>query len=116
MVFIAAWRKWELEVQELLGLRDTPGSGNQWYAPSDGMSPQNSRWRFMVDCKHTEHKSFILTRKLLEPWLQKAGEWGCRFLLPVRIQADPHDPKSKSLDLIVMTVDDFAELLAAANR
>lgn len=108
-----AWEVWERAVQAALGLTSTPGSGNQWHAPSDGRTPGHPAdvgrgW--MVDCKTTVRKSFSLPRQMLEQWEDKAALHGHRFLLPLRFLAA--DRTGRNRDYVVVPWDDFLELVA----
>jgi len=112
-----AWEQWEHEVQDALDLASTPGSGNQWHAPSDGRTvghPTDVGRGWMVDCKTTVQKSFSLTRKMLGQWEDKAAVHGHRFLLPLRFLAT--DRSGRTQDYAVLSWDDFLELNERAGR
>lgn len=101
------WEKFEREVQDILDLRSTPGSGNQWHDAGDGRSKPEDPYRLMVDCKHTEGKSYSLNGAALQAWFNQAGELGYRFALPVRLAGWAGRQK----DWVVVPMDDYAELV-----
>lgn len=111
------WERHEREVQELLGLSATPGSGNQWHSPSDGVDNthySSATFPLMVDCKCTVNKSYSVTREFMAKWREKAEMAGKRFALPIRFaEKDPRSHRHE--DYIVLTLDDFAELLELAK-
>lgn len=106
-----AWEQFEHEVQELLYLRSTPGSGNQWHDPSDGRSHPDDPYKLMVDCKFTEAKSFSLNGKVLQDWWNKATELGYHFALPVKLGGA--DGRIK--EWVAVPIDDYAELLESVR-
>jgi hypothetical protein len=112
---IPAWEHWEHDVQELLGLASTPASGARWQAVGDAVDtnhPSETFFPLMADCKHTVKRSYSITQKLWRSWQAIAAETGKRFILPVRIE--PGDGTRD--DLVVVGLNDFAELLELARR
>lgn len=101
------WEQFEHEVQKLLGLRSTPGSGNQWHDVSDGVSKVEDPYKLMVDCKFTESKTFRLDGKVLQDWWDKATELGYYFALPVRLDGS----SGRHKEWVVVHLDDYAELV-----
>lgn len=103
------WEQLEHEVQELLELRSTPGSGNQWHDPSDGRSRPGDLYKIMVDCKFTERTRYTLNGPYLQGWQDKAVGLGYHFALPVRL----HDNGQKPMDWVTIPFDDYVELVEA---
>lgn len=101
------WEQFEHEVQELLSLRSTPGSGNQWHDVSDGRSRPEDRYKLLVDCKYTERSAFNLAGPVLSQWWEKATGAGYYFALPVRLDGLAGSQK----DWVVIPMDDYAELV-----
>jgi hypothetical protein len=109
------WEQWEHDVQELLGLDPTPASGARWQAVGDAVDtnhPTETFFPLMADCKYTVNRSYSITHKLWSSWQDTAAEAGKRFILPVRIDPGGGAPD----DLVVMDINDFAELLELARR
>ncbi len=104
-----AWERFEREVQEVLDLRSTPGSGNQWHDASDGRSQPEDPYKLMVDCKHTEAKTYSLGAGFLQAWWDKALQFGYHFALPVCLDGSPRRPKN----WVTIPLDDYAELVDA---
>jgi len=101
------WEKFEHDVQDLLDLREIPGSGNQWHDPSDGASRPEDPYKIMVDCKFTEGKSYSFTADFLQQWWDKATELGFHFAMPVRLDGG----KGRQREWVAITLDDYAELV-----
>ena len=106
-----AWEKFEHEVQDLLDLRSTPGSGNQWNDPSDGRSRPEDPYKLMVDCKHTESRLYNLNGRMLQAWLEKATGLGFHFALPLRMAGMECSDRDKNW--VVIPLDDYVELTDA---
>lgn len=103
------WERFEHEVQRLLDLRSTPGSGNQWHDPSDGRTRPGNPYKLMVDCKFTENKSYSLNGKMLQAWWDKSTELGYHFALPVRLGGS----EGRIKEWVTVPLDDYAELVDA---
>lgn len=101
------WEQFEQQVQKLLDLRSTPGSGNQWHDVGDGVSRPEDPYKLIVDCKFTESKSYSLNAGVLQKWWDKATGLGYYFALPVRL--DGHEDRIK--EWVTVPLDDYAELL-----
>lgn len=106
-----AWEQFEHKVQELLDLRSTPGSGNQWHAIGDGVSKAEDPYKLIVDCKYTDRKSFSVSGDTLQPWLDKAGLLGYHFALPVHLEGSG----GKAKDWVTVPLDDYVELVEYAR-
>lgn len=106
------WEQFERSVQELLGLRAIPGSGNQWHDISDGVSRPSDPYKVMVDCKFTERSSYSLNGPLLQRWWDRATELGFHFALPVRLDGVGGRPK----EWVTIPLDDYAELVDIARK
>lgn len=106
-----AWEQFERRVQELLDLRSTPGSGNQWHDIGDGVSKPDDAYKLIVDCKYTDRKSFSVSGDTLQPWLDKAGLLGYHFALPVRLEG----MKGTAKNWVTVPLDDYVELVDAAR-
>ncbi|AEQ21073.1 conserved hypothetical protein [Rhodococcus phage E3] len=107
------WERHEREIQELLGLRATIASGNQWHDPSDGVTPghySDSTFPLMVDCKCTTQKSFSLSRTFFADWRKKAEMAGKRFLMPVRFEYKDGRIERRE-DYVILALDDLVDLL-----
>lgn len=107
-----SWRVWELYLQSVLGLDDCIASGAKWYDQGDGVTREHyldSIFPMVIDAKYTEAKSFSITEKMIGQWLDKALDMDKRFLLPIRFG-------KSSLDLVVLSLEDFSELLADYRR
>jgi hypothetical protein len=102
----------EKYVVDLLGGRQTRGSGNQWQNPADG---RQSRYEhdlaFAWDCKSTYGKSIGVTRDMWRKIMEQASPE--TPLLPLRF----YDPASGTAnldpehDLVVLDFELFAEIL-----
>lgn len=103
-----AWEQFEHGVQELLDLRSTPGSGNQWYDVSDGRSRPEDPYKLMVDCKYTERSNFNLNGSVLNGWWDKATGAGFHFALPVHLGGTN---VGRQKQWVTITLDDYAELV-----
>lgn len=103
----------EEHLVEVLGGRKTKGSGNQWHNPMDGRhSSRTVNYAFAWDGKSTLGKSIGVTREMWGKAEDQAG--GERAALPLRFYDD--ERLRVGLDLVVISLDDFAELLDAARR
>lgn len=113
MSALRPWEQHERYIQSVLGLEATISSGSKFYDPGDAVDyNREAAFPLVADCKYTERKSFSVTRKALEQWEEKASEIGKRFIMPVRM-CPPH---SEPYDCVVLSLHDFAELLALARR
>jgi len=110
-----AWEKFEHDVQDLLNLRSTPGSGNQWHDVSDGRSRSEDPYKLMVDCKHTERSTYSLAQKTLAQWWDKAAILGYRVAIPVRFDGNHSyiEHRSAPKEWVTVSLDDYAELVDA---
>jgi len=102
------WELFERKVQEVMELRSTPGSGNQWHDVGDGRSVTVDPYKLIVDCKYTQKSSFSLSGKVLQDWWDKATGDGYHFALPVRLDGLS---RGNQKDWVVITLDDYAELV-----
>ena len=108
------WEQFEHDVQELLGLDSTVCSGNQWNDPGDAVDrrhPSEGGFRLMVDCKYTEKVSWSFHSKKVGEWFLKATEMGMRGVMAVRFMVE-----GRPNDYIILSFDDFAELLEKAEE
>lgn len=101
------WERFEKDVQRILGLRQTLGSGNQWHDVSDGVTHPDDPYKLMVDCKHTKGSSYILKVKMLQQWWEQATNLGYHFALPVRFEGNIGSRK----EWVTITLDDYEELV-----
>lgn len=111
-----SWATWERDVQQALALDPTPASGALWHAMGDAIDthhPEETFFPVIADAKFTERFSYSITQKLWHRWQVTAAEMGKRFILPVRIH-----PRGQhaATDLVVLSLDDFAELYALARK
>jgi len=107
------WEEWEAEANEILGTKPTIHSGNQWHDPSDGKSDYGDSFPLLVDAKYTTNASFSVSAKFMGQNVDRALEKGKRFILAIRLR-----PKGSLAprEYVVLGIDDFAELLAAAKQ
>lgn len=108
------WEKWEKDVQKALQLDSTINSGNTWADPGDGVSREHyteKKFPFIIDAKHTGHKTFSVVRKFMEVWRAKALDLGKVFILPIRFE----DEHGKS-DWVVLHFVDFLQLVEEAEN
>lgn len=95
-------------VVELLGGRQTRGSGNQWNNPTDGrMDPHERAVAFAWDCKSTRKRSMSIKRDDLDKLVEQAGAE--RPMMPVRFYDD--DRLRGFEDWVLVRLDDFAEVI-----
>lgn len=102
----------ENHLATMLGMRQSRGSGNQWRDPIDARHNRlDTEYAFAVDGKSTLAKSISITRATWDKAVEQAG--GERPMLGLRF----YDNASLKVhaDLIVCSLDDFAELLRAAQ-
>jgi hypothetical protein len=107
-----AWKRFETEVQQLLGLSSTVSSGNQFNDPGDGVNNlriDQHPFPLIVDCKYTERASMSLKRDDLKQWEERSAEMGKRFAMPIRFARSPMGLLVN--DYILLGLHDFAELL-----
>ena len=98
---------------DLPGARKTKGSGNQWHNPMDGRhNSLTQHYAFAWDGKSTLGKSIGVTLEMWDKARVQAG--GERPLLPLRFYAD--ERLRVRLDLVVLSAEDFAEILDAARK
>lgn len=108
------WERWEVECQDRLGLRSTVSSGSQFYDPSDGVDPRDhtdSDFLLMVDAKCTEAQSYRVQQRFMTQWVEKARQAGYRFALPVRMNNGESSVNNDVTDFVVVTFEDFLELV-----
>lgn len=106
----------EQDVQELLGLDSTICSGNKFYDPGDGVDrshPSQNSFALIVDAKCTTAQSYSLKASFLKEWEEKAATLGKRFAMPIRFES--LTDLSQRQDYILLTLNDFAELLELAR-
>lgn len=116
MVKKRGWQAHEAHVQKLLNLDSTICSGNKFYDPGDGVDrqhPDQITFPLIVDAKCTTAKSFSVKNEMLREWLEKAAMLGKRFAMPIRFE-DLMDSNIKD-DYVLLSLDDFAELLELAR-
>src|SRR5258706_6944791 len=58
------WKLWEKELANDFGGNRVKGSGSQWYSPGDVRSSKDLN--LLIEAKHTENKSFSITKALWE--------------------------------------------------
>jgi len=104
------WLRLENDMQKMFDLESTPGSGNQWHSPSDGVTTgyyTEAAWPLMIDAKHTTQKGYRVVRKLMDQWVVTARAAGKHFALPIRFE----EPGGFASDYVVIPTDDYAELV-----
>lgn len=109
------WQEHERYTAEVLGLEMTIASGSQYHDPGDAVTrghySETSQW--ISDAKYTERKSFAVNAEFMKKWVERAGEQGKRFLLPLRFSRKNQWGDWEGEDYVVLQLDDFAELLEA---
>jgi hypothetical protein len=107
------WKAFEAYVAELLGLDATCSSGSTWHDKGDAVSrDRNDPFPLYAEAKYTEKLSFSLKLNDLMNYSARAAQVGKRFILPLRFG---HRTKGQSLDYVVLSLHDFAELLSLAT-
>lgn len=103
----------EEDLLTLLGGRGTPNSGATWRAPMDGRTSRHeASYAFAWDGKSTLSKSVGVSRAMWDKAVEQAG--GERPLLPLRFY--DNERLDVGLDLVVLSLHDFVEILEIANR
>lgn len=92
-------------VADLLGGRRTPSSGAADNDKGDILTPEN-----LVEAKYTENKSVSLKRETWEKIHHEAWGRGRRPAMAIRFRDE------KNLDLVVLSLNDYTELLEDARR
>lgn len=115
------WEDWEQEVQRRLGLSATVCSGNKWNDvgdATDNSNPHDSSFRPLIDCKYTSKLTFGLHSKILEKWVVTAEEAGKRAMLAIRFgpSSVSGSVNWQNHDYVVMTMEDFEELMALVRE
>lgn len=106
-------RKHEEDVQELLGGRQTRGSGNQWSNPMDGRhSHHDESYAFAWDCKATLTDTCSVSATTWAKACEQAGTE--RPCVPLRTYTN--ERLDVGMDLVALSIHDFAELLEAARK
>lgn len=103
----------ERHIADLLGGYVSRGSGNQWRDQMDGrLNRLTRKFAFAWDGKSTLAKSISVTREMWEKARDQAG--GERPMLGLRFY--DNERLDVGEDLVVLKLDDFAELLEEANK
>lgn len=98
---------------DLLGGRQTKGSGNQWTNPMDGRGNRLTEgFAFAWDGKSTLGQSVAVSRNMWQKAREQAG--GERPMVAVRFY--DNEALDVHADLIAVNAHDFAEVLEAANQ
>lgn len=106
------FEKHEQDVCDLLGLDPTIASGSQWHDTGDGVNRNAyDAWPILFDAKCTVQRTYSINRGWMSQQIKRAVGAGKRFILPLRF-VDEHGQHD---DYVVMTLDDYAELLEAAR-
>ncbi len=102
----------EAHLAEVLGGKVMPGSGNQWNNQMDvRQSHHHLTFAIAADGKSTFGKSISVTREMWDKAVEQSH--GERAVLPLRFYDT--ERLKVGIDLVVLSLDDFAELLEAAN-
>lgn len=110
------WEDFEQHVNEILELDATVASGSQYHDLGDGTNRDmydSNPFRLIVDAKCTARGSFTVKASFVHGWTRKGMELGKRFAMPIRFLASAKTPQ---LDVVVVELNDFAELLMLAKR
>ena len=103
----------ELFLAEILGAERTRGSGNQFVAQMDVRHPDGA-WRWAADGKSTFGNSIGVTRAMWDKAVEQSH--GRRTLLPLRWYAPGDNRLTPVLDLVVVDLHDFAEMVQELRR
>lgn len=112
---IAAWAAFEQHIQRLFRLDATPASGAKFQAPGDAVDnrhPCEADFRFLADCKYTEHSSYSLQLRRIKDWQRRCDERGHRFLIPLRFYVKAAD---EAYDYAVVKLEDLHDLCERAG-
>jgi hypothetical protein len=107
-----AWKQWEEEVQHRLGLSATVSSGNQFQDPGDAADKSDVPHRLVVECKYTDRRSFTLRADKLASWLTTGILRGKMAIYAIKFG---NRPKDTACEYVVLSLDDFEELLEKAR-
>jgi hypothetical protein len=113
---VADWERFEQHVNTLLELDGTVSSGSQWHDKGDGTNRDmydGNPFRLLVDAKTTVRGSYSVSAKEMARWARIGVEAGKRFVLPIRFLPSNSRPQT---DVVVLSLDDFAELVELAKR
>lgn len=103
----------EADLVELLGGRRTPGSGNQFNNQMDGRHRRyDDAYAFAWDGKATFGKSIGVTREMWAKAREQSGD-ECPLLA---LRWYDNERLHVGLDLVVVDIHDFVELLEAARK
>ncbi|MET7363313.1 hypothetical protein ABZS76_33415 [Streptomyces sp. NPDC005562] len=98
---------------DLLGQRQTRGSGNQWRDPIDARHNRlDTNWAYASDGKSTLKKSISVSLASWKKAVEQAG--GERPSMPLRFYADA--ALTVAADLMLCDLLDFAEMRDAAQK
>lgn len=102
----------ESHIAELLGGRVTKNSGATWADQTDVIMPDDGYYSFALDGKSTLGKSVGVTKEM---WAKLEEQGQTRLpALPLRFYRGER-LSQVDLDLVVISLDTFAELVADAN-
>jgi len=111
MRHMPGWSEWEAEVNKVLGLSSTAGSGSQAHDPGDGTDRRHhseTDYAIQADAKYTERTSFSVNSKLMKQWSDRALSQGKRFILPIRFWAKGSNIPE---DYVVIAFGDYVALV-----
>lgn len=114
MAGLAAWERWERDVQQQFGLDATICSGNKFYDSGDAVdNAADSPWPQWVDAKHTTGKAFPVAREEILSLHERAELLGKKFVLAVRFTHPrvKHSLTTKDSDYVLIPKDDYIELV-----
>jgi len=98
---------------DLLGGRQSRGSGNQWHNPMDGRtSRMTTRYAFAWDGKSTQAKSISVSREMWDKAVEQAG--GEHPMIALRFYDT--ERLDVGLDLGLVNIHDLAALIEKANN
>lgn len=102
----------EERIAEVLGVRQTRGSGNQFNDPTDGRTPHDGgAFEWAADGKSTLGKSIGVSRAMWAKLVEQAH--GARPAVPLCFYDDQR--LTVGLDLVVVRLYDLGELLETAR-
>ena len=100
------WERWEIAVNDQLGLEGTVASGATWKDKGDGSTRSGDAWPLLVDAKTTEAASYSLKFKFLDDLWKIAMQSGKTVALPLKFLG-----RKGETEWVVVPFSDYAYLV-----